>query len=574
MTRRGAYLGVALILLLIAVTLPTAWYDSIPREPGFPPLPFRGVTLLRFTFLFEALVFGALAARDWSFVSGSGDALPTRPERAEDLSPATAMALLAAITVLAVVLRTISLRSDLWIDEITTIVDYRDMPSLQVIGSYLRSNNHLLNTLLMKGAIAAFGEYEWSARLPAMLFGVATIPMIYWVARLAMSRLASLGAALLLALSYHHIFFSQNARGYTAYLFFALVSTGALARGLRRDELRQWVLYTVSVVLGFASLVTFGFVFAAQVLTGAIAVFLGRRQKAPAGPLVRRLVTVYAIAGFLSFQLYAASLPEAYVVITNLYSVHGTTYAAFSTDFVRDAFRGLSAGFRGGAATVLFLVVAALGFASLAAASWPVAATLALTLLLTAGILVARGLTFSPRFFFIGLSVAILSAMSASEWLADAVRRRFFAGRLGGRLILITVMAVISGVFALSLPRYYRTPKQPYRAAISYVESSLRPADEVAVIYVAESGFRYYVARQSVRDSNAYHYVRTTVALDSLLRASPRGHLLVVTTLPGILKQYIPDLSNRIADCCEVAHVFPGTLGDGDITVWRERRAQ
>jgi 4-amino-4-deoxy-L-arabinose transferase-like glycosyltransferase len=163
---------------------------------------------------------------------------------------------LAAIIALAAVLRCISLGSDLWIDEITTIVDYRNMPTMQVIGSYLRSNNHLLNTLLMKAAIAVFGEHEWSARLPAMLFGVATIPVIYWVARLAMSRLASLGAALLLALSYHHIFFSQNARGYTAYLFFALLSTGALARGLQRDEMRQWALYVVSVVLGFASLGT------------------------------------------------------------------------------------------------------------------------------------------------------------------------------------------------------------------------------------------------------------------------------------------------------------------------------
>jgi len=574
MTRRGAYLGIALIVLLIALSLPTAWYDSIPREPGFPPLPFRGVTLLRLTFLVEALLFGALAARDWSFASRLGGASPSRPEEADDLSPGAAMAALAAITALAVVLRSISLSSDLWIDEITTIVDYRDTPSLQVIGSYLRSNNHLLNTLLMKSAIAVFGEHEWSARLPAMLFGVATIPVIYWVARLAMSRLASLGASLLLALSYHHIFFSQNARGYTAYLFFALLSTGALARGLQRDEMRHWVLYVVSVVLGFASLVTMGFVFAAQILTGAIAVLLRRRRRFPTGPLVRRLVVVYAIAGFLSFQLYAASLPEAYVVITSLYSVHGTTYAAFSTDFLHDAFRGLAAGFHGGAAALLFLVLGGLGFASLVAASWPVAATLALTLLLAAGILVARGLTFSPRFFLIALPLAILSAMSAGEWLAATARQRFSAGRFGGRLILIALLVVISGIFALSLPRYYRTPKQPYRAAISYVESSLRPADAVAVIYVAESGFRYYVARQRVRDSNAYNYVRTTVAFDSLLRASPRGRVIVVTTLPGILRQYIPDLSNRIAECCEVARVFPGTLGDGDITVWRERGAQ
>lgn len=129
----------------------------------------------------------------------------------------------------------------------------------------------------------------------------------------------------------------------------------------------------------------------------------------------------------------------------------------------------------------------------------------------------------------------------------------------------------IAAVFVASLPRYYRTPKQPYREAIAYLEKSLHPGDAVAVIYVAESGFRYYVPRGHVRDVGAYHYVRTTAALDSLLNNAGRGRVLLVTTLSGITRQYIPDLAQRIADCCEAVRVLSGTLGDGDIAILQQR---
>ena len=376
---------------------------------------------------------------------------------------------------------------------------------------------------------------------------------------------------MLLAVSYHHIFFSQNARGYTAYILFALLSTGALVRAIQRDEMRYWVLYVGAVVLGFASLITTGFVFAAQILVGVVEILLRRRRHIPAGPLVKRLVMVYAIAGFLAFQLYATSMPEAYVTITGLYSVHGITYAAFSADFVRDALRGLSAGFLGAAAALVFLVVGAVGFATLVAVAWPVAATLGLTVALAGGLLAAKGLTFSPRFFLIGLPLAFLSVMSLAQAMVSFARRKRTIANGTGRLVIAGVALCIAAVFVASLPRYYRTPKQPYRAAIAYLEKSLEPGDAVAVIYVAETGFRYYVPRGEVRDTAAYKYVRATAGLDSLFDERRGRRVFLATTLSGITRQYIPDLAKRIERCCTEIHVLPGTLGDGDITILQQK---
>jgi len=571
-TRRTAYAWAFAVLLLIALVMPTGWYDTIPRLPDLPPLPIRGVDLLRFTIRFEALIFGLLAFGNWSFghESSAAPAQSPVPEFNGDVSERTALLALAAITIVAIIARSISLGADLWIDEITPIIDYGPMSVAQVIGSYLRSNNHLLNTLLMKAAIAVFGEHEWSVRIPAMMFGVAAVPTLYWVARPWLSRIASLGAALLLAVSYHHIFFSQNARGYTAYLFFALLSTGALIRAIQRDDMRYWALYVGAVVLGFAALITTGFVFAAQILVGVIEIIRRRRHQMPVRPLVTRLGIVFTIAGFLTFQLYATSLPEAYVTITGLYSVHNTTYGAFTADFVHDALRGLSAGFLGAAAALVFLVVGAVGFATLVAAAWPVAATLGLTVALAGGLLAARGLTFSPRFFLIGLPLAFLSIMSLAQAAVTLARRKRALANGAGSVVIAGVALCIAAVFVASLPRYYRTPKQPYRAAIAYLEKSLQPGDAVAVIFVAETGFRYYVPGH-VRDTAAYRYVRTTAGLDSVFNESPARRVFLATTLSGITRQYIPDLAKEITACCEEVRVLPGTLGDGDITILRQK---
>jgi len=91
------------------------------------------------------------------------------------------------------------------------------------------------------------------------------------------------------------------------------------------------------------------------------------------------------------------------------------------------------------------------------------------------------------------------------------------------------------------------------------------------VIYVAETGFRYYVPRGEVRDTAAYKYVRATAGLDSLFDERRGRRVFLATTLSGITRQYIPDLAKRIERCCTEIHVLPGTLGDGDITILQQK---
>lgn len=577
MARMNGYWIIAALFVLVGLFLPRDWYEALPRRPGLPSPPLEGITLLQITFVLEGLLFIWLALKRWTFVRLRDlERLPIAEEsdRSEVDLERTSFGWLIAITALALVLRVLYLNADLWLDEITPILNYGMMPAYQVVASYSSTNNHVLNTLLVNLAITLFGEREWVIRVPAVIFGVLTIPAIYWVGRLGLSRQASLAAALLLAVSYHHIFFSQNARGYTAYLFFSLLSSGVLIRALREDRLRLWVLYIVLMFLNFAALLTSVFVFASHILTCGVVLLVLRRHGFSAAPLLQRLVAVFIVVGFLGLQLYALILPEAFVFVRAVYPNPSTGYYLFSGEFLREILRGVSVGFGSVAffAALPFLVIAGAGFVILFRRHWILTLALAMPGLLTVVFLLATGLTFSPRFFLLALPVAIFATVqgifSFSKLVARTLEKNedIFSRKLAGAMMIVISVGSLS-----SLRHYYSTPKQPYRASIQYLESQREHGDIAIVIHLAETGYRYYGKRFGLAEGKDYFYVRSVKVLDEVLSSHGERRSFLVTTFPRALHLLYPDLEARIVTGWTPARIFPGTVGDGGISVWKPR---
>ncbi|MBA3884375.1 MAG: glycosyltransferase family 39 protein [Acidobacteria bacterium] len=90
----------------------------------------------------------------------------------------------------------------------------------------------LLMTRLTAGSFALFGESEWSARLPSVLFGLATLPLVYVAGRWWFGRVAGLVALGLTALSVHAIDVSRFARLYSLLTLLLLGCALAVYRGL------------------------------------------------------------------------------------------------------------------------------------------------------------------------------------------------------------------------------------------------------------------------------------------------------------------------------------------------------
>jgi Dolichyl-phosphate-mannose-protein mannosyltransferase len=85
----------------------------------------------------------------------------------------------------------------------------------------------ILYTVLARLSLGLFGDGCWVLRLPAAVFGIASVGALYGLAREVTDRGEALLTAALLAFSYHHVWFSQNARGYTGLLLWNCCRAGS-----------------------------------------------------------------------------------------------------------------------------------------------------------------------------------------------------------------------------------------------------------------------------------------------------------------------------------------------------------
>src|SRR6185436_4222115 len=144
------------------------------------------------------------------------DAEPT----AKRTSPGRgALLAMAGLSVLAFALRLPGLNSCMWLDEILTMVRFARPPAWQILTTFPDQNQHMLYSLLAHGSISLFGDQVWALRLPSVFFGVASIWALFLLGRKLIGEKQALAASALMTVSYHHIWFSENARGYMGLLF-------------------------------------------------------------------------------------------------------------------------------------------------------------------------------------------------------------------------------------------------------------------------------------------------------------------------------------------------------------------
>lgn len=593
MNWRKIFLVLGIIFILTGVFLPRDWYDAVPKseadltwikqldEPAVStpkPPPIKGVTLLQISFVIEGLAFlwFGWKRRTYTRLSADQRLLITTAEGEKDFGR-TSFWLIALVTVLALALRLFRLDSELWLDEITTIAFYSPMPTLHVVTGFVSANNHLLNTLLMKLAIAFFGEQEWAVRLPSALFGAATIPVFYWVSRLIFSQRSSLFAALLLAVSYHHIFYSQNVRGYSMQVFFTTLSCGLFVKGLQEDRLRIWILYVAAMFFNMASLLNSSFVFAAHILVGGLVLLLIKRRGDSPFPQMYRLIAVFGVTGFLVFQLYASFIPQAYVYAQTTWSDPASGYSPFSIEFAAEMIRGISAGFGTSLILVAFpfaAIVAIIGFVVLFKRNWILTSSLALPIILTVALLILNGLNVAPRFLLIAFPIAILVVVQGIDSIARFIAQKF-SQKPGALAAKFATAVVFSGclVSLYSLRRYYSVPKQSYRTSLNYIVENRQPGEIILAVHHTTGGYRFYAGEFNLEEDKDFFPVRSGEMLDSILSTHDGRGAYLVTTLRRGLHITHPDLEARIEKNWEIEKTFPATVGDAEVSIWRQKNS-
>jgi mannosyltransferase len=467
--------------------------------------------------------------------------------------------LLLVLLGLAALVRLPGLGHDLWIDEIATVLGFVHLPFDELLTRYPSPNHQVLYSALARISLLVFGEEPWAVRLPAYLFGVATVPALYILARVGLTRIEALGASAVFAFSYHHAYFSQNARGYTGYIFLSVLGTFLLVHALRTGHRRFWAGFAVTGALNVYILLSGLFVVVSQVL-GALVLHIAPVRATERRRRLEGLVIWTAVAAGITLLLYAPLMRELigfYLTAEGEvgWRISGSLIAVVLEDALPTTNPWLLA-----AGTILGLPVLLAGVVRLARrmplAFFAFLLPPALELIVSAGL----GAGSYPRRFILIMPLAVLVGVAGVWVAARAVARWSHREALWRPLFAAGVVAGAAAV-ALPLPRLYTVPKQDFRGALEWVDHRATAGDLVVAAWVAAPPSRYF--RPEVRSA------RTRDDLQAILDEERRTWLL--TTFQRDMDRFEPDLANLIRDRFDLRETFPGLVGGGAVLVWERR---
>ncbi len=485
--------------------------------------------------------------------------------------------MISVLCLSALALRLWRLDTDLWHDEVLTLLDFVRAPYGEILTRFPAQNQHMFFSVLARFSLDLFGESAWALRLPSVIFGVGSVWALFLLGRRLLGEREALMACALMTFSYHHVWFSQNARGYMGLLFFTLLATWLWLEMLSRDGWLSPLGYAAAVALGAWLHLTMAFVAATQVLLSLGALIKPENREPGTRSFIYRLnwplIVAWLLSASLTLQLHALALPE--FLQSGLHEVSLPSDWTNPLWVITESLRSLRVGFSGIVVVLCGGALVGVGWLSIFGRDRRAGLALILPALLAGGLMLALGHNLWPRFFFFSMGFALLivvrGAMASPQLLLVSLERikDGVKGGLNGAayerlatragMVLVCLITIAS---AATLPRNYRLPKQDFTGARDYVERQRQPGDAVVAVGLAGMDYgRYFAPHWSVAETQS--------ELESIRQAHKKVWL--VYTLPIQVKAYRPDIWRIIEQDFEIVKVFPGTLGDGEVYVCRLR---
>ena len=186
----------------------------------------------------------------------------------------------------------------LWSDELASWYFSRADGVLGVISNVREDIHPPGYFVILHFAQNVFGDSEWGLRLPSAIAGWLCIPAIYLLGRRIYSEREGLIAALLVAVSWAGVYFSQETRSYSVLILLSIVTAyfwWGVMRGLREERrlpTAEAIAYILTAVLCayvhyFGALLIF--------LQGAALVFLAYRALSKVALIYTPVSLAYAL---------------------------------------------------------------------------------------------------------------------------------------------------------------------------------------------------------------------------------------------------------------------------------------
>ncbi len=405
---------------------------------------------------------------------------------------------LAGAVVLGAVLRLWNIQQGFWWDEIWSTMRYARTDSvwevISTLGFYF--NNHVLYSLLCMISIHVLGESELTARLPSLLFGLAGIPVLFFLGKRLTDTATSCIACCLLAISSFHIDHSTEARGYTGLMLFAMLSSIYFLRSLRSEKRLDWFLFGLFTFLGFYTHVFMAGVSLSQTIY-IISIYCIASRKTMPDAVSFRVCRQYAwtltAAALCTLLAYAPMLDN---VFTSLAKVR--TVDVDRIPFLFETASALMPGILSGFGLILygFLVIAGLWRIFMhRGPEKPVFAGLYFIIIMfvpyTMYLLINPMFVFE-RYFIFTLPFFLLAVSSGMQGLIETLPK-ISVLRIGTLVLLLLLIGMLQAPF---IRKTISCDRQNYREAVRYVEQkkSARKKSYVFSLGWAGHHFEYYAS--------------------------------------------------------------------------------
>ena len=235
--------------------VPTAWYAEHFAHPArvaklggaIPEATVHGALAFRIALAAGALLIPLLS---WTLVRSCAG--PARRARMPWPTTQRGWLVLGAITAAGALVRLTLASESLWYDEISAFLSFAIEGPGVAFGSYVVPTNHVPMTLATWAAWTLSGGSlnELVLRAPALLAGIAAIPVGYALAASLFPRRVAWMGALAVAAAPIAALESAEARGYAFVILAALVAALAYARAMRTRAAGDHVLFACACAFG------------------------------------------------------------------------------------------------------------------------------------------------------------------------------------------------------------------------------------------------------------------------------------------------------------------------------------
>ncbi|MDD5568018.1 MAG: glycosyltransferase family 39 protein [Candidatus Omnitrophica bacterium] len=326
-------------------------------------------------------------------------------------------------------------------------------------------------------SISGIGEFV--SRLPSVIFGFLSVLFIYYLGKELFEKKTGIIAAFLLAVSYYHIAWSQQARNYSLLVFLCIISSLTYILAVKRGRLFGFCVYFIFAILAVLTSPIAILLFLFQIAILFKIIHIGKKSWSIASflvtiPVFALIFLLYRFRNYVFEDLHAAGLPGVNISriweLFNVFSSGGGYVAQGATAHQA----GSSVVFLSIIIGILFLVFYIYG---VFAGFWNKRKSTAYCLgwfWVPFLVLILLGLfgfnCFSPKYMIFALPAYYLIIARGIAFLSSKV------------ILLIALMGIIlSSYFHLSF--YYNPPDySSWREAAAYVEKYIRGSDRIIII--------------------------------------------------------------------------------------------